>query len=87
MPYISNETRQKFNNLSEHCPEIATKGELEYVIFWMMKKYMQDKPQKYTELHNCVYAAQHCSDEFRRRFLDVREKMAMFENGDIEILK
>ena len=45
---------------------------------------MKDKPMKYTELHNTVYAATHCGDEFRRRYLDGREIMAMGDNGDVE---
>lgn len=48
-----------------------------------MTMYMQDKEMRYSTLHDCVYAAQHCSDEFRRRYLDVREDKAMEENGGI----
>ena len=44
---------------------------------------MKTKPYKYSDLHDCVYAAQHCADEFRRRYLDKREDRARKENGDI----
>jgi hypothetical protein len=45
---------------------------------------MENKEFRYTTLHDCVYAVAHCSDEFRRRFLDKREDQAIQENGDID---
>jgi hypothetical protein len=83
MPYIKEADRTKFISMLSHCPPIETKGELEYVIFWMMKQYMSSKEKRYTTLHDCTYAAMHCADEFRRRFLDVREDQAKNENGDV----
>lgn len=53
---------------------ISTKGELEYCIFKLMKIYMRNKEWRYSTLHDCAYAATNCGDEFRRRFLDKREK-------------
>lgn len=44
---------------------------------------MRNKEARYSTLHDCVYAAQHCADEFRRNFLDKREDKAKEENGDI----
>lgn len=83
MPYIKLEDREKYYEMLKLCQMIKTKGELEYLIFWFMKQYMVDKEQKYSTLHDCVYAAMHCADEFRRRFLDRREDAARHENGDI----
>ena len=83
MPYI--ETKQR-GSLETHLNEIRnikSKGELEFCIFKLMKIYMSDKKVSYSELHNCTYAAQHCADEFRRRFLDKREDQAIGNNGDI----
>jgi hypothetical protein len=85
MPYIAQNDRKKFTNLLltiQNLPEIATKGELEFIIFTLMKKYMSTKESRYSILHDCTYAAQHCADEFRRRFLDERENKARKENGD-----
>lgn len=62
---------------------IPTKGDLEYCIFKLMKIYMSTKEIKYTNLHDTTYAAMHCADEFRRRFLDKREDEARQENSDI----
>lgn len=83
MPYIKSADRVKFDRILKECPVIATKGELEYVVYSLMVKYMQDKEFRYSTLHDCVYAVQHCSDEYRRRSLDVREDAARIENGDI----
>ncbi len=84
MPYISENMRGKFDLYLDAIYTIDTKGELEYCIFKLMKKYMKHKEFKYTELHNCVYASMHCADEFRRRFLDEREDEARDKNGDIK---
>ena len=84
MPYILPEDRERFDPVIQQIPMMSGKGELEYVLFSIMVRYMGDRPVKYNTLHDCVYAAQHCADEFRRRFLDVRENDARKENGDID---
>jgi hypothetical protein len=83
MPYIQENLRPQYRNILEQLPNIPNKGELEYCIFYIMKKYMKDKSFKYSNLHDTVYASQHCSDEFRRRYLDPREDKALGENGDV----
>lgn len=83
MPYIKQENRTNFDNVLNEICEIPSKGDLEYCIFKLMKKYMSTRETKYSNLHDCVYAAIHCGDEFRRRFLDRREDQAIIENGDI----
>jgi len=83
MPYITQQDRAKYNQAMSQLTEIASKGDLEYCIFLLMKIYMSNREQKYTELHNCVYAAAHAADEFRRRYLDPREDLAILKNGDI----
>jgi len=86
MPYIRQEDRNKYGEILhslKRLPEITSKGDLEFLIFLLMKKYMSTKESRYTTLHDCTYAAAHCSDEFRRRFLDKREDSALDENGDV----
>jgi hypothetical protein len=83
MPYIKQEQRIKYDHALVDINSIENKGELEYCIFKLMKIYMKDKKEKYSNLHDCTYAAQHCADEFRRRFLDKRENEAIIKNGDI----
>lgn len=86
MPYVNAESREKYKNVLltvQYLPAIETKGDLEYLVFALMQKYMKTREQRYSTLHDCAYAVQHCSDEFRRRFLDKREDKARQENGDI----
>ena len=87
MPYINEESRGKYLriiNAIREQEEIMTKGDLEYLIFTLMKKYMYTRAFRYSTLHDTVYSAMHCADEFRRRFLDKREDEARKKNGDIE---
>jgi hypothetical protein len=90
MPYIDQKQRDKydiqhrFKKFTDLLPEIETKGDLEYLVFRLMKKFMKTREKRYSTLHDCVYAVQHCSDEFRRLYLDKREDEAMKKNGDIE---
>lgn len=83
MPYIQKSHRTQFTKVLKELPPIPSKGELEYCIFYLMKHYMSDKLTRYATLHDCVYASMHCSEEFRRRYLDKREDVAMIQNGDI----
>jgi hypothetical protein len=83
MPYIKQEARIDYDEILNKIQIIDTKGELEYCIFKLMKLYMNNKDFKYSNLHDTVYATQHCADEYRRRYLDKREDEAMEENGDI----
>jgi len=85
MPYILQSDREKFRNVLYDLTniEIKDKGELEYLVFSIMQEYMRQREKRYTTLHDCSYAVQHCSDEFRRRFLDKRENEAILENGDV----
>lgn len=83
MPYIKMEERERFDSVLRELPAIRTKGELEYCLFFLMQGYKLDHDFTYTHLHDCTYAAMHCADEFRRRFLDKRENEAREANGDI----
>jgi len=83
MPYIKPDSREKYDHILRDMSTIDTKGDLEYCIFKLMVHYMQSRSSRYTDLHDCCYAAMHCADEFRRRFLDKREDAACNENGDI----
>jgi len=85
MPYIKPEDRVKYDEALNQIKVINTKGDLEYCIYKLMKMYMQYLDYKYSNLHDTVYAAQHCADEFRRNYLDKREDEAKLKNGDITI--
>ena len=86
MPYVAEEDRRKYEAIVlaiDLLPEIVTKGDLEFLIFKLAKKYMKTRDSRYSTLHDCTYAIQHVSDEFRRRFLDKREDVAREQNSDI----
>lgn len=85
MPYIVKSDRNKFTSILTDLIKIEfkTKGELEFLLFAILKIYMSKRKVCYSELHDTVYACQHVADEFRRRFLDIRENQALESNGDI----
>jgi hypothetical protein len=87
MPYIKQEFRKEYDIALNSIKEIKTKGDLEYCIYYLMKLYMVDKCVNYSNLHDTVYSAQHCADEFRRNYLDKREDFAKAENGDILVVR
>ena len=83
MPYIKQELRKKYDEVIDEMPQIETKGDLEYCIFKLMKRYMAIREVKYSNYHDTVYATMHCADEYRRRYLDKREDDALNTNGDV----
>jgi hypothetical protein len=86
MPYISAQDREKYLEIDKaigRLSEITTKGDLEFLVFRLMVKFMGTREKRYSTLHEVVYAVQHCADEYRRRFLDKREDVALSDNGDI----
>ncbi len=84
MPYIKESEREKYNEVLDELLFIDSKGDLEYCIFKLMKIFMATRENRYSTLHEAVYATIHAGEEFKRRYLDVREDNAMKENGDIE---
>jgi len=84
MPYIKQELRIKYDNILNQMPDIDNKGDLEYCVFKLMKRFMKTREKRYSTLHEVVYAIMHCADEYRRRYLDKREDEAIQENGNIE---
>jgi hypothetical protein len=87
MPYIKQEDRAKYAKITNQIydlEKIETKGDLEYLVFVLMKKFMVTREKRYSTLHEVVYAVMHCADEYRRRYLDKREDEARETNGDID---
>ena len=84
MPYVDENSRCLYEILNEF-PDLETKGDLEYCITFLMKVFMRSRQWRFSDLHDAVYAAQHCADEFRRRALDVREDEAIEINGDVNV--
>jgi len=85
MPYIKEEERISYDKILDQLPDIRSKGDLEYCVFKLMKKFMKIRDVRYSTLHEVVYAVMHCADEYRRRYLDKREDEARESNGDINV--
>jgi hypothetical protein len=85
MPYILEELRPKYRDILKSLPEIETKGDLEYCIYYLMLKFMQSRQERYSQLHDCVYAGHHAAHEFERDHLDKREDVAKEDNGPITL--
>lgn len=83
MPYIEEDNRDRYNKALERIPEIRSKGDLEYCIFYLQKLFMSSRSWRFSNIHEAVYGAIHCGDEFRRRYLDKREDQARETNGDV----
>jgi hypothetical protein len=83
MPYIKADLRIKYDKIINQLPDIDNKGDLEYIVTKIMKRFMSTRERRYSTLHEVVYAIMHCADEYRRRHLDKREDEAIIENGDV----
>ena len=86
MPYIDQETRKLYSRITDaidNTSDILCKGDLEFLVFYLMKKFMKERQVKYATLHDCVYGVYHASHEFERQYLDKREDEAKAKNGDI----
>jgi hypothetical protein len=79
---IETESREQFDPALDQIKIFPTKGDLEYCIFKLMRKFVATTGD--LKSHDAVDAAIHCGNEFRKRFLDKRENQAIQENGDVE---
>ncbi len=92
MPHIAKKTRERYKTI-EILPNILTKGDLEYCVARLMVKYMgsydvcsdcgrlRTREHRYSDLHDCCKAVDHCAHEFERLYLDKREDDAIASNG------
>jgi len=85
MPYIKKPDRTKYREILKQLPKIETKGDLDYCAFYLILKFMSTREQRFSEIHDAVYAVHHAADEYHRRFLDKREDKAIEINGDVEL--
>lgn len=84
MPYIKPKDRFGYDFVLEQFGAIETKGDLEYCVYRLMSIYMKTREERYTNLHDAVYATVHAAHEFERQRLDKREDQAIQENGEIK---
>lgn len=82
MPHIAESERGKYKIVIDNLPIIETKGDLEYCVFRIMKKFMSTRKICYTNLHDSVYGVIHSAEEYKRLYLDKREELAIAKNGE-----
>jgi hypothetical protein len=60
MPYVDKNARQKYIKVDKaiaSLDSIETKGDLEYLVFRLMVKFMATREKRYSTFHEVVYAA------------------------------
>lgn len=85
MPHIKALDKVKYShivNMINSSQDIETKGDLEYLVYQLMKRYMHSRKRRYSTLHDAVYATIHSAEEYKRLHLDKREDEAKMENGE-----
>lgn len=92
MPYIKPEAREYYRNhgaldeLSQALNKInleEAKGDLNYIIFYLVRKYIQERGLGYFKISTMIGALEDCADELRRRVLHPYEDSCIKKNGDI----
>ena len=84
MPHINKEQRELYSTLLSEIlrTEILNKGDLEYLVYNLMKQFMATREKRYGTYHEAVYATIHSAEEYKRLYLDKREDKAIAENGE-----
>lgn len=95
MPYIKQEERDRFKNLTDAmlCDEILTAGNLNYLITKLCHKFLYEgtatsnpaisKSPNY-EKYNAIIGVLECAKlEFYRRKVEIYEDIKIRENGDV----
>jgi len=62
---------------------INSRGDLNYIYFYMARKYLDKKGYTYHPISDTKAAARDSADELNRRFMNKREDKAIEENGDV----
>lgn len=84
MPYINFIERDKLETLiqSIQSTNIASAGQLNFVISKLLKSYWQDR-KNYQAINDIVGALEGAKAEFQRRTVALYEDQKIKENGDI----
>lgn len=84
MPYIKSKDRKRFVQWLRKTPVIKTKGELEYLVTVLARRFLADQQgQRYAQIHDTVYAVIHAGEELRRIVMDPYEEEKRHENGAV----
>lgn len=85
MPHIKDLDKIKYNHIIDSIfssQDIETKGDLEYLVYQLMKRYMYKRKINYFNLHETIYGTIHSAEEYKRLHLDKRENEAIDKNGE-----
>lgn len=80
MPYIADSSRPDLTPTSPRSAD--TVGELDFQITILLLRYI-DKDPSFQRIADCIAAAKHAGDEFKRRLADPYEDRKIRENGDV----
>ena len=87
MPYLTAEKRENlldFNvTVGGRPPESA--AELNYMITYCVKAFLNGRPLNYSVLNDCVGAIEGAKMEFQRRYVGPYEEKKLEQNGDVNI--
>jgi len=91
MPYIKDEDRKEPDMVrvtraiarAVESGTIKDKGDMNYVFFFMARRFMEKFGYRYGVISDVKAAARDSADEVERRFMTPREDVAIKENGDV----
>lgn len=85
MPYIKQQDRNKFEHFvaSMEGLDIASAGELNYLLTMLTHKYLNQKPEAYSMYNDAIGALEGAKLELYRRHVASYENDKIKENGDV----
>jgi hypothetical protein len=83
MPYIEQKDREKFQAALDAMPDIASAGELNYIVTQLARKYLATHGLRYQYLNDISGALTNANLELYRRVAAGYEDIKVAENGDV----
>lgn len=91
MPYINEDDRRHPDMVrvtraiakAVESGAIKNKGHMNYVFFFMARRFMEKFGYRYDPISDTKAAARDSADEINRRFMNPREDVAIEKNGDV----
>lgn len=85
MPYIKRQDRDKFVDFVTAMEklEMASAGELNYLITMLTHRYLNQKPESYAMYNDAIGALEGAKLELYRRHVASYENDKIRENGDV----
>lgn len=83
MPYIDKVSRLKLDHTPTASLQFEKKGELTYVIYKLMKQYVNNMDPSYQSISDAISAGIDAAEEFRRQELNPYEDVKRDIEGGI----